>query len=212
VTGILPGARSASELCQLLGEYKPDLHPRRAIVEEKFNGIRTLWLAGIMVTREGCDIEAAYHAQQELAELQSAYGRPMFFDMEYVAGTFEETLSAFRTAKPGKGVLHVFDAVPMEQWEAAGRTAPLMERKALLRDMQLGLGHKIAQRVGYQNADEATVKLWFDDIVARGGEGVVVKDLSAAYFRGRTRTWLKLKPADERTASGKVRHPARKVG
>lgn len=211
---LLPGARGGRELCQLVGQYDPARHPRHAVVEEKFDGIRALWLGGMgactgapIFTREGNPMQCAAHGLKELIGLQKEFGKEMFFDMEYVAGTFEDTNTAFKRRHPGSGVLHILDAVPFDVWAAGGRTAALSERKRILRDMQLGLGHTVCQRVSYQTADVATAAHWFQDITDRGGEGVIVKDATSPYVRHRSNTWGKWK-IEQRTPSGKLRHPA----
>jgi ATP-dependent DNA ligase len=163
-------------------------------VEEKIDGIRMLWIDGAIVTRKGEPLACAEHLRSELERLQHRFGVPMVFDGEYQeAGGFLATLKAFREGE-GCGRFHLFDAVPLQHWRAGSWSRPLSERRGL---MEMALDDWTPksivlspQRSIVENEDLMRLAQWFWD---RGGEGMVLKDASAPYVRGRRPTWLKVK-------------------
>jgi ATP-dependent DNA ligase len=203
---IIPGASAASELCLLLWPYEPAAYPSRAIVQEKFDGIRCLWIGGHLVTREGSPMECAEHARAELEELQRAYGRPMFFDAELVVDdSRNKTLSAFRSRTP-KGRLYIFDAVRMEEWRLNRGTAPQDERLEDLSAVATCLNPMgVVRTAPWWYAPRVDAENYYRDFVARKREGIVIKDAAGPYYRGRSKRWMKLTPEVER------KHPLREV-
>src|SRR3954466_10724731 len=57
----IPGAHAATELCCIVDHYDPKLLWRDAIAEVKIDGIRCLYIAGRLWTREGSPFEASEH-------------------------------------------------------------------------------------------------------------------------------------------------------
>lgn len=196
--GFIPGAHAAPELCTLLDRYAPDVIPKTALTEVKVDGIRALHIAGRIYTREGSTFEAAEHCLPLLHNLERWYGKPMFFDGEYVEdGGIEATLAAFRSRK-GNGVLWLFDAVPFDEWQSGKPSREtLFQRKTLLRRALAAVTRNQPSNVGYlensgpmnASAIEARARsLW-----ASGFEGLVIKAADSFYCRKRTCDWLKLK-------------------
>ncbi len=198
---LIRGAGAAPELAQLAGVWRSELHPADNIVEPKLDGIRALYLGGTgrhLVSREGSPLGCAAHCLDALLDLEAAYGKPMMFDAEFMApGGLTETLRAFRRNRPvAGGTLWLFDAVPLDRWEAAAHTAPLAARRATL----LAMGARVQRAqvgmvTGYPLDADATMTLarhfW-----KRGFEGLVVKDATQGYQRGRNNGWLKLKQGE----------------
>ncbi len=198
---LIRGASAAAELVQLLGRWTPDLHPADALVEPKIDGHRAVFLGGStqrLLSREGSAMGCAAHTLPALRDLERRFGQPMMFDAEFaVPGGLKETLRAFRRNKPATaGVLWVFDAVPLAEWERGGTATPLSDRRAALATRFAG---GLCSSVGMLHAApmgaDATLALarafWRQQF-----EGVVVKDAAAGYTRGRSNAWLKLKQGD----------------
>jgi hypothetical protein len=187
-----------AELCQLAGTWTgQSLHGNWAI-EEKVDGIRMLWIGdkdgGAIVTRKGEPFEAAEHLRPELERLQRRFGEPMVFDGEYFEkGGFLPTLAGFRKGA-GTGHFYWFDALPVEEWRAGISLQPLWMRRltmACAGDDWTPDGIVLAsQRDVAANEDLDRLAQWFWD---QGKEGMVLKDLGAAYVRARRNHWLKVK-------------------
>jgi hypothetical protein len=195
----LPGAHAAPELCLIVDQYREELLPRDGIAEVKIDGMRCLYIAGRLWTREGSPLEAAEHCLPILRAMESAYGRPMFFDGEYVEeGGLEATIAAFRSRK-GNGCLWLFDAVPFDEWKSGNASRqPLDVRKAELRRTLIKVtAGATGIPVGYVEhiapLDARLVELYARDLFAAGFEGMVIKSASSRYLRKRTCDWMKLK-------------------
>ncbi len=186
-------------LCQLCTNWSATLFPvGDAIIEEKHDGIRALWIRDALVSRNGLPLVAAQDLEPILRVLESRFGEPMMFDCEYVeAGGIDATLATWR--RPGgKGTLHIFDAVPLRVWDGYEDGPTLIDRKIRFADIMAvsevtagDLRIELAQWQSCPDADFA--ESMAQDVWARGGEGVVVKRASGRYQCRRSRDWLRLK-------------------
>lgn len=192
--------RAPDALCQLVRDYRPELFSaggvHGAVLEEKDDGIRALWFRGKLWSREGVPLLATEAWWPQLEALESRYGVPMFFDSEWTEpGGFEATRRTFQTGgAEACGRLRLFDALPLAEWEAGASTLTLIGRKRLLDDAMAqrplpNLSAMPWQRIWMGKvAEGAAAAIW-----QRGGEGVVVKDGSSLYTRGRSAAWLRIK-------------------
>jgi ATP-dependent DNA ligase len=185
-----------AELCQLAGTWSGEPLDWDWIAEEKFDGIRLLWIGGQMVTREGEPFHAAEHLRPLFERLERRCGMPMFFDSEYCEeGGFLATLAAFRRGH-GNGKAILFDGMALDAWltPTARRTRTLQERRSLLASMFADwepAGVQLVRQYGLlatRSAHELAQSIW-----DRGGEGIVLKRKDAPYARTRSTSWLKLK-------------------
>lgn len=190
---VIPGGDKAPELCQLMENWTPETHPRNALVQLKADGLRCLYIGGLLVTREGMPFHAAAHALPALRELEAAFGRPMFFDSEYVNEDGLEAAIADMRRGVGAGTVWLFDAVPLEQWQRNVVTAPTSQRiEQLLTYGQRCFGPHLGALMPFRlDADGTLAKL--AEVRALGFEGLVIKDAVASYDRGRSSRWQKLK-------------------
>jgi ATP-dependent DNA ligase len=196
--GDIPGAFNAPELCLVVEHYSPDLLPRDPVAEVKVDGLRCLYIAGRLWTREGSPFEAAEHCLPILRAVEADYGRPMFFDGEYVeeAGV-EATLASFRR-RSGSGCLWLFDAVPLDQWKSGRPSLQMLwQRKTALRGAIARATDGKAAAVGFieslEIAGEHQVETAARDLWSMGYEGLVVKSAGSRYVRKRTSDWMKVK-------------------
>ena len=215
------------ELFQLAGEWRGSLPYIGAMVEEKIDGVRAGWIGGELLTREGIPIGGIEHIAYRMRSIEKAVGHAIFFDGEFLApGGYHATLRHIGQGlrAPEQGTLHLFDAMPAEEWAEGGTTRQLAERKRMLRDwLKLAAdpsaewewrpGTKGREPIGPAlsfvpdtwAASEADVQRLADEIWARDGEGVVIKDAESVYCRARTNAWRKLKQPDwstRKVASG----------
>lgn len=195
----LPGAYASPELCCIVDQYVADHLQGDSIAEVKLDGIRCIYIAGRLWTREGSAFEAAEHCLPWLAAIEASYGRPMVFDGEYVEdGGLEATIAAFRRRK-GNGVLWLFDAVPFDEWKSGQPSRKVLRARKV--DLGLHLARATAGRrdvsVGFIDhrdvATPAEVEKAAQDLWALGYEGLVVKGAGTRYVRKRTADWMKVK-------------------
>jgi ATP-dependent DNA ligase len=200
-------------LCQELAVWDGVTMPEGgAFVEEKHDGWRLLHINGKCFTRRGMPYRGIAHIERALDLLQRQYDAPMFFDGEYVVGTGLHTLAQTKAHQDrlwrtgDDGVLHVFDAVPMSQWEVDECRLTLSARKVLLLDAIEGMkADPLSWECGWQDGVECPVKFVdhqfahdaYDvesmarEVWARQGEGVVIKDPYSPYRRNRNTDWQK---------------------
>lgn len=206
-----------TSLCALLADWTGSLPEGGAMCEAKIDGFRALYFPGIdgvwrLWSRQGMPIEGVAHITHRLAQMQRAAGQPMMLDGELqVAGTLAATKAwCERGWKQGgtAGVLHLFDAVPLDDWKRGECPIPLYERKKGLSRLLDATGGEWEWRPGSRGADDPDcVRVIPDEwaftdrdviqaarrIWAVGGEGCVVKDAESPYRRKRSDAWQKIK-------------------
>ena len=157
------------------------------MVSEKLDGVRAYWDGRNLLSRNGKILAAPGG--------WSAHFPPFALDGElYTArGEFEKIQSIVMDKTPGVAAwreikFHVFD-VP----EASGG---LLERlseleKFILQNPQAGQNLKIIKQVKVK--DNAEFEAFADAVIAKGGEGAVVREPNAPYERKRSKNALKYK-------------------
>ena len=195
-----PWAQHSGEICQLVTDYDPKYLPAGgAIVERKHDGWRAVWLRGELVSRSGATLWSTAHLWPALRELEARFGEPMMFDGEYVVGgSFAVTSAECNGAKnagapvEGRGVLHLFDAVPMSVWEGREAGMTLRHRKKTLANRMFVRGdlHLVEHFEGSfpeQILNCAMLR------IRDGDEGIVIKDPRSLHAAGASRAWMRLK-------------------
>lgn len=193
---LIPGMTIA-EPCQLLAHYDARRHPKNAIAELKMNGMRALCPPARIVTRNALPFDAALHCRPILDKLEAGFGCPMVFDGEYVEdGGLDATLAAHKRGE-GSGVLWLFDAVPYEEWKRNRFTHPLRIRKrALSAEFEKLEEQSFVGLLAYTDVDADMVRPMAEQVWQNGGEGLVIKDADAPYYRGKSSLWQKVKKRD----------------
>jgi hypothetical protein len=196
---LIKGARQGLELCMLptdITEADVDLlhtHPRPRVVQLKADGIRSLYIDGRIVSREGTPLDCALHCQPGLRRLEEAVGCPIFIDGEYVEeGGFNPTLKAMRAGR-GQGVFWIFDAVPLEYWQAGEWRRSTVDRLHWIRDHVLEADSPFVGLLNFWLLDAAGTRAKARELWLEGYEGVVTKDPEAGYVRSRSDAWRRLK-------------------
>ncbi len=194
----LSRALLARELCALVQDFKGEMpSPDGCIVEEKKDGWRCLFIHGELVSREGCSIVGADHIADQLRELERKLGRPTFFDGELVVGdSFEATQAHLRSrGRHGDGgTLHLFDTLDMDVWHGSAPSQPLTARRAQLDALAGELAGEAVRILPWRYFETAAdIEADAADVIASGGEGIVIKDPRAVYTRRRNNAWLRIK-------------------
>lgn len=184
-----------AELCQLAAKAPAELPAVNAgpnwVMEEKFDGVRLLWKAGTLLTREGNPAPFAEHLCADFQRLERRCGQRMFFDCEYVEPEgFLATLKTMRRGE-GKGVAHVFDCLPSDAWQDGGG-GPLSQRRPMLVNA-FGEWRPTGLRLVKQwpTGNPSVVEMKAREIWSFGGEGIVLKNRMARYERRRSAMWIK---------------------
>lgn len=161
------------------------------VMSEKLDGIRAYWDGKKLLSRQGQAINAPVWFTQKLP--------PFELDGELWTkrGNFENIQSI------------VMDEVPKAEWSkikymifevphAEGNFSVRLEKAQKYRD-EHKIGHVviIEQKVCQ---DKKELDLFLQSVVAKGGEGVVIKDGSKDYFEGRSDSVLKVKLSQDMEA------------
>ncbi|MMZ43612.1 DNA ligase [compost metagenome] len=179
--------------CMLAEKLKK--YPKRFVVNPKMDGYRYLGFNygdGRVEgrSRNGNLIEGYDGIEEALSKLPSGY----VYDGEVMDrdGTFSGTQkSAFKKAKGKDGVLHIFDMVPIEEFEAGKGSTPYELRLNRLYGLEgqveespyLTLVPFVQSESSLfegRDTDEVVTEL-HDSYVMQGYEGAMVKDLDAPY-------------------------------
>ncbi len=192
----IPGALKATELFEICVDYDPEQHPLQPIVEAKLDGYRAGALGpGRIIGRGGEALACASHCTGALRLIEKQFGKPMFFDGELTHDDGYEALqAAVRRGQPSSKITYwLFDAIPLEAWERCQPTAPLLRRRHLLSmaarasdRSNVGVLHHMPLNA-IETRNMATA-MW-----RQGFEGLVIKDGSCSYTRGRSGAWQRLK-------------------
>lgn len=189
---------TGTEIAQLVTDWQDRRFPAGglALVEQKHDGIRAIYHTGDVVTRTESPLRCAAKALPGLLGLERALGGPHVIDGEYVEPDgFAAAHRACMSGLAGDGAaLFLWDAVPLAAWEGRASCPPLIERKAALRDALARASHPMLRYVAHAEIrDPAAIRAIAQEAWRRGHEGIVVKDATAIYHRGRNAAWQRLK-------------------
>lgn len=186
-------------LCHPVYDYRGRMPDGQLLVDIKYDGVRALWLDRELLTQQGFPIGGVEHLAAALRRLDHRYGRPMFYDAEMIiGGSFMASARqcAFRydaPAAPG-AVLHIFDAVPLDDWHSGHPPTPIHERRAQLADKIARLNDDAIRCAHGVTLDSpADVEKYAAGVIVDGHEGVVIKPASGLYKRERQGAWLRIK-------------------
>jgi DNA ligase-1 len=203
------GARAAIPplVPMLAREASPGMTPDGWLVSEKYDGVRALWDGRWLRFRSGRPVPAPdwflalLPAQALDGELWLARGR------------FDALSATVRRESPHdeewRQVRYMVFDLPRLQ-------APFVQRTAKLQALLSRTGGSPLVAVGQQRMnDAAALTSRLDEVVAAGGEGLMLHRADALYVAGRSDTLLKLKPVQDAEAivighvPGRGRHTGR---
>lgn len=178
-----PSLFAKSPDLMLLGQYK-DQDLSGWVMSEKLDGVRGFWDGKQLMSRQGYPLNPPDYFVKDFP--------PFAIDGELFSerGKFEEISSIVRAKEPKgwhKLKLYVFD-VP-------NATGNLFERLNSLKQYltQYPTPHiEIIEQITIQ--DKAHLDQFYHAILAKGGEGVVVRNPNTEYIQGRSAQILKIKP------------------
>ncbi|MFC3031109.1 DNA ligase [Pseudoalteromonas fenneropenaei] len=177
-----PSFSPPMQLAQVYAEQSVDNY----LVSEKFDGVRAYWDGKQLWTRGGQLIKAPAWFTQHWpgealdGELWSGYGE------------FNELSALVRTSQINEQKWH---KVQFLVFDAPSKAGSFSERylyfSRLLSDLNISHVSAILQR---QVTDKAELELWLQQVIARGGEGLMLHHKAALHRDGRSDALMKYKP------------------
>ena len=187
------------------------------LIEVKLDGVRVITIVYPdgrvdQFSRNGKELVNFPHIRDQLKACADigAFSEAMVLDGEVMSSSFQDLMKQVHrkdNVEAGDAVLHLFDMIPLEEFETGTCTATQVQRSdslsswyetyCVLTPNVTVLEHEMVDL----NTDEGQQK--FKEIneraIAGGYEGIMIKDLHAPYECKRSHAWLKLKPYIEVT-------------
>jgi DNA ligase-1 len=171
-------------------------------VDPKLDGLRCIAVKqeGVVTiyTRNGTVLDTLPTVTKALEE--ASYDN-VVLDGEILADTHDwnTSVSVVMSRKEKKDdshmVYNVFDAVALEQWIAQNSTATYVARLNVVRLIVDAVNSKNVVAVeGKTVENEKELLSFYSESMSQGHEGIMIKDLNAAYVFKRSRALMKMKP------------------
>lgn len=185
----------------------PDIDPAPYLVSEKFDGVRAFWDGRRLRFRSGREV-AAPHWFSAALPLQ-----PLDGELWLGRGRFDALSAGVRRAEPLDAE---WRALKYLVFEAPGADGRFEQRHARLQQWVAQAGHPQLHVVEQQRLpDRAALQARYRQVLAGGGEGLMLHRADAPYVAGRSELLLKLKPLRDTEArvvghvAGQGRHAGR---
>jgi DNA ligase-1 len=181
------------------------------LIEVKLDGVRVItvvWPDGrvLQFSRNGKELVNFEHIKQELALNASTFTEPMVLDGEVMSSSFQDLMKQVHrkdNVAASDAVLWLFDALPLSAFEAGVYNVKQKIRSDWLHNWY---DTKLTKSMANVRClDQATIdldtaegqrlfRMYNKSAIENGYEGIMIKDLDAAYECKRSVAWLKLKP------------------
>ena len=177
----------------LLAKAAPStMDPTGYLVSEKLDGVRAYWDGQRLWTRGGLLIAAPMWFTQKLP--RAALDGELWMGR----GRFEALSGVVRQAEPDEAAWHL---ISFRVFELPGGAGTFEQRSQRLRQLAeqadlVGLQWVPQERL----ADAAALKRRLAEVLAAGGEGLMLHRADAPYTTGRSDALLKLKPVEDAEA------------
>lgn len=192
-----PGLFPAN-FCMLAGKFDDKHAKYPAYVDTKLDGARCIAVREgeiKLFSRSGKEFNNYKFIEEEIAQL----GLPteIKLDGEVMSGHFQDLMKTLHRKDGGielakDAVYNIFD-VMVEGMELRYRIPILESISREIKDK--GLTH-LNVNFGILVNDRDELMLYYNSIISKGFEGVMVKDPNAHYEFDRSRAWMKLKPEE----------------
>lgn len=177
----------------LATHYISGIDVRKYYVSEKLDGVRAYWDGRQLYTRSGRVIRAPLWFVAGLPTTR------LDGELWLQRGRFEEMSSLVRTIKP---VDQSWREVKFMVYDLPEMVAPFHERYWLLKTLVAEQGTPWLKALTQKKvANEAALNDWLQQVVAAGGEGLMLRHGRALYQVKRSQDLLKLKPRDDAEAT-----------
>ena len=203
----LPAAARPAATVMLAQDAPPDVDPAGFLVSEKFDGVRALWDGERLRFRSGLPVFAPAWFTAALPSL------PLDGELWLGRGRFEALSGIVRRARPLDAD---WRALRYLVFDRPGSDAPFARRAAELQQLVRQAAVPWLTAVAQQAVpDAAALQARLQQVLASGGEGLVLHRADARWRAGRSADLLKLKPLADAEATviaqlpGRGRHAGR---
>jgi DNA ligase-1 len=198
--------------CQLAhdGTDNPKKMVGEKFVEVKLDGVRVLTVVYPngkvdQYSRSGKELVNFEHIKTQFDQIADTLAEAWLFDGEVMSSSFQDLMKQVHrkeNVQTGDAILHLFDWIPLKDFQNGIWHAPQHERIHLLqkfhRDNAEVLTHVSVLTHELVDLDTAEGQKQFREINQRaiegGFEGLMLKDPLAPYELKRSSAWLKIKP------------------
>lgn len=176
----------------LAQDWQPGADPAGWLVSEKFDGVRALWDGQRLRFRSGREIAAPGWFIQRLP------ATPLDGELWLARGQFEALSGIVRSATPDDAA---WRRLAFQVFERPGAGGTFEARAAQLAREVAATGWAALQAVPQQRvADAPALQRRLDQVVAAGGEGLMLHQALAPEVSGRTPLLRKFKPLQDAEA------------
>lgn len=182
----------------------------KKLIEVKLDGVRVLTIVHPngrvdQFSRNGKELVNFEHIKQQFASVAVSLTEPTVFDGEVMSSSFQDLMKQVHRksdVSAGDAVLHLFDVVPLDKFQAGKFDVKQQDRIAWLTQWYHDNMNKLPNVSVLDHAlvdldteeGQRLFKMYNKSAVENGYEGIMIKDPSAPYECKRTVSWLKLKP------------------
>jgi DNA ligase-1 len=182
----------------------------KKLVEVKLDGVRVITIVYPdgrvdQFSRNGKELVNFGHVKAEFHAIADQLSEAMVFDGEIMSASFQDLMRQVHrksNVRATDAVLHLFDCLPLADFEQGRSLATQIERshalkafyqqhEAVLPSVRV-LGQELVDLD--TEAGQARYREINREAIAGGYEGIMIKDTAAAYECKRSVAWLKLKP------------------
>lgn len=189
---VWPREDAAAPRLLLARHAAPDVDPSAYLVSEKFDGVRALWDGTQLTTRGGRALKAPSHF---LAALPT---QALDGELWLGRGRFDALSAVVRSERPIDDAWRPVRYLAFELPGAPGSFAERARRLVELAPAAPGAAWRAVEQRSI--ADRAALRQALADVVAQGGEGLMLHRADAPYLTGRQDVLLKLKPQHDAEA------------
>lgn len=166
--------------------YQRGIDVNKYLVSEKYDGVRAIWDGGAFHSRSGRAIRAPNWFTKNFPKT------PLDGELWLGHGKFDALSGAVRKDVP---IDQEWRGITYMVFELPNATGTFAERAKRITEIvkQANVPHLKAVKQ-YQVNDEATLNKQLKQVVAQGGEGLMLHRADAEYITGRSDVLLKVKP------------------
>lgn len=190
-------------------EHQSVVAGKKFCVTEKLDGIRCLAYlrrghTPRLYSRQNKPINGLFEIYSDLRNIQMAGWNDCVLDGELLISNrdgipskeqYKQTTKIVMSDSASKhGVtFHVFDVIPMHEFDAKHGTIPYGSRRMILDQMVVGMDHVKSVPILFCGTDTSLIDQLVREQVNCGHEGVMINLVDAPYVFGRTKNLLKVK-------------------
>ena len=183
--GVAAPAAGAAPAVLLAAEFRPGIDPAAYLVSEKLDGVRAYWDGKQLLSRSGRAIDAP---DWFVAALPAT---PLDGELWLGRGRFEQLAATVQRGREAPG----WQEVRYMLFELPGGGGRFAERSAALRDLAAQIDRPwVAAIPQFSTVDRGDLEKRLAEVLAGGGEGLMLHRADAPYQTGRSDLLLKMKP------------------